>query len=135
MAKDGGGIFMKESTLNTTGPIYFYKNAIYQGSGGGIYAESSSLHLCGDVRFGKNSAQFHGGGMYAKYMHLHLCEESSTLFEGNSANMAGGGVYIHRGLVIVDGYIMLKDNSKFGRWRNVCTLLLSAFHKQCSSQE
>ena len=53
MAKEGGGIFMKESTLNTTGIIYFHKNTVPQGFGGGIYAESSSLHFVGMSDLGR----------------------------------------------------------------------------------
>ena len=58
---------------------------VFNGGGGGIYAESSSLHFYGFTRFEENLAEHQGGGMYADGLYIYFCEESSTLFEGNSA--------------------------------------------------
>jgi len=121
MAKEGGGIFMKESTLNTTGIIYFHKNTVPQGFGGGIYAESSSLHFCGDVRFGQNSAQYHGGGIYAVSTYVIFYEGCSTLFHGNSANVAGGGVHMLYGLMKGDGYLIFTANRADEGGGAICT--------------
>ena len=109
-AKEGGGIYMKSSTLDVVGTLSFQQNMAFNGFGGGIYAESGSLHFCGDTKFRKNYAEYIGGGMYADGLCLNFCEESSTLFEGNSAQMKGGGVFICLCLMKVHGYIFFSSN-------------------------
>ena len=108
-ATKGGGIYMKTSTLKVVGTISFQQNMVFHGFGGGIYTESSSLHLCGDIRFRENSAVFLGGGMHADGLQLDICEESSTLFEGNSAS-TGGGLFISDGTIKVHGHILFNNN-------------------------
>ena len=108
-AKEGGGMYMKSSTLDVLGIIRF-QNMVSHRFGGGIYAESSYLHLCGDVRFKENLAVFSGGGMHANNLHLNFCEESSTEFEGNSASR-GGGIFIFRGIIKAHGHILFIDNT------------------------
>ena len=51
-----------------------------------------------------------GGGIIAKNLVLHLCEESSTIFEGNSALIMGGGACIYDGIVVVYGHIIFNNN-------------------------
>ena len=107
-AKEGGGIYMKSSTLDVVGTISFQQNMVFYGYGGGVYAEKSSLHLCGDIKFRENSAVL-GGGMHADGSHLNFCEESSTLFEGNSASR-GGGLFISHGIIKAHGHILFNNN-------------------------
>ena len=107
-ATEGGAIYMKTSTLDVVGTISFQQNVVFYGHGGGIFAECSFLHLCGDIRFKENSA-VQGGGMHADGSHLNFCEESSTLFEGNSASM-GGGLFISYGIIKAHGHILFNNN-------------------------
>ena len=107
-ATEGGGIYMKSSTLDIVETLTFQQNAVYHGFGGGIYTASSFLHLCGDIRFSENSAVL-GGGMHADGSRLNFCEESSTLFEGNSAFM-GGGLLISYGIMKAHGHILFNNN-------------------------
>ena len=107
-AREGGGIYMKNSVLDVVGTIRFQQNEAYR-FGGGILVHNSSLRLCGSTSFDGNSALIPGGGMWADSSHIYFCVESSTVFEENWA-FFGGGVHFSGTVIKVRGYSIFKNN-------------------------
>lgn len=92
----GGGVFLKEGSLDLTNCSDIYGNQAIQG--GGVYLISSTLTLAGDCsEIMNNTATGHGGGIYATTSTVNL-DEDAELFSneaGTSGTGSGGGAYLY----------------------------------------
>ena len=98
LESNGGGISLRQSTLEINGPSYVSDNQAMRG--GGVHVSSSSITVLGGVlHISNNTAKF-GGGIYLEtnpelYIRKQNQEVADDLlvFSGNIANY-GGAIYV-----------------------------------------
>ena len=88
----GGAIFAKESTLEIYGVSTFSNNSANKFGGGG-FMYRSDINFRNDTNFQGNTA-LEGGGIYASISSSISFYSGSSNFINNSAEHAGGAVYL-----------------------------------------
>ena len=107
-AKDGGGIWLYNSTIDISGNITVRNNTAQQ-YGGGIYMSRANLTLAGINKFTNNSAR-DGGGIYAAE-NSNLDFDGMNTFDTNKATDNGGGIYMSRTNLTLAGMNIFTNNS------------------------
>ena len=113
----GGGIYVQNSTLISSGNTT-YRNNIGKHSGGGIYADGSSLNFTGNNIFVSNSDEY-GGSVKTIFVTLNFTGD--TMFIKNSAAY-GGGLYALYSILSITGNTTFRNNSAKYRGGSIYTL-------------
>jgi hypothetical protein len=88
----GGGLFFAEGNVIRLTEVVFMRNTC-KFSGGGLAYEVTDSAFLDNVSFIENTSDNVGGGMFCSHVqHDHIIRD--CLFEGNSCNDIGGGVFI-----------------------------------------
>ncbi len=100
LAQRGGGITLRESTMeHTGGALIFAGNEAT--SGGAVFcSDDSGVIVYGATLFTDNSVLEKGGAVYMEYSEM-IAESKNVSFHRNSADINGGGIYTSSSKIVV----------------------------------